>query len=148
MRLVPSALIFFLTPLLLASACQSAPKPQTSTTGAPYEYVILGEGAWTPTPDHIAALQTRLPAYLAQNQNKFNSNKPPIGERTSQYKFQYWGETDRAGQRVVAINALCSPLDGWTTRRILVMDGGDCFFNLKYDPASGKFFDLIVNGEA
>jgi len=31
---------------------------------------------------------------------------------------------------------------------IAVMDGGACFFNVKYDPAKKSFYDLTINGEA
>jgi hypothetical protein len=31
---------------------------------------------------------------------------------------------------------------------IAVMDGGACFFNVKYDPVKKSFYDLTINGEA
>lgn len=138
--------LFVFIAMLLGSACQ-ATTPPTNPLRVSYESVILGDGAWTPDAELIAALETRLPAYLAQNQNKFHASKPPIVERLTQYKLQYWGESEH-GKRVVRVNAFCAPLEGWKTRRVLVMDGGDCFFNVKYGVDAGTFFDLSVNGEA
>jgi hypothetical protein len=28
------------------------------------------------------------------------------------------------------------------------MDGGDCYFQVKYNPQTGKFFDFAVNGQS
>ncbi len=134
-------------PLPSAAALPTANTMPQPVTGAGFEGVILGDGAWTPDAEMIAALAPRLPAYLAQNQAKFNPAQPPIIERLAQYKFQYWGETPN-GKRVIVVNAFCANFDDWKTRRVMVLDGGDCFFNLKYDVDSGTFSDLQVNGEA
>ncbi|MCG3141393.1 MAG: hypothetical protein HDKAJFGB_02674 [Anaerolineae bacterium] len=142
--------------LLFVSACLAAPaSPAAPTVGATpsrvaraaYASVILGDGAWTPDAAMIAELETRLPAYLAQRQTEFSALKAPIAERLAQYKFQYWGEMQN-DKRVIVVNAFCADFEDWQTRRVFVLDGGDCFFQLKYDIASGTFFDLQVNGEA
>ena len=36
----------------------------------------------------------------------------------------------------------------WRKEWVLVMDGGDCFFQLQFDVESGTFTALMVNGEA
>ena len=138
-----------ITMFYLVTACAPASTPQSSGSPAraAYEHVILNEGAWTPTAEMVATLEARLPAFLAQNQNKFNANKPPIAERLPEYKFQYWGENIN-GKQVIAVNALCRAPDNWRTQRVMVLDGGDCFFNFKYDFANDTFFDFNVNGEA
>jgi hypothetical protein len=43
---------------------------------------------------------------------------------------------------------LCSvePGDSWRKHLIVVMDGGKCYWNAVYDPATQKFSDLVVNG--
>ena len=65
------------------------------------------------------------------------------------YTFQYQGRGDGSG-RFVYVNAFCStPSDkNLTTRFVEVFDGGACFFQVKYDPTTHKFFDLSVNGYA
>lgn len=109
--------------------------------------MIFGDGAWTPDAEMVAALETRLPAYLAQNQDKFNATKAPIVESIAEYKRQYWGEM-KNNKRVIVVNAMCRELENWRTQRVLILDGGDCFFNVNYDVDAGTFFDLSVNGEA
>lgn len=112
-----------------------------------YEHTILSDGAFTPDESTIAALEKELPNFLAQNQNKFSAQQPPIVERLAQYKFQYWGEIQN-GKRVIVVNAFCANFRNWKTERVFVLDGGDCFFNLQYDVDSGTFLNLQVNGEA
>lgn len=119
----------------------------TPVASKPFDGVIFTDGAWTPTQEMIALLEWRLPAYLAQNQTKFNATKAPIVERLAQYKTQYWGESEN-GKRVIFVNAMCSALPDWQTRRVFVADGGDCYFTVKYDVDAETFFDLLVNGEA
>ena len=36
----------------------------------------------------------------------------------------------------------------WTSQPVFVADGGDCFFSVSYEPASGSFEDLRINGDA
>lgn len=138
--------LFVFIAMLLGSACQ-ATTPPTNALRAQYKSVSLNDGAWAPDAQMISALETHLPAYLSQNQNKFNATKPSIVERLAQYKFQYWGEIQN-NKRIIIVNAFCANFDDWKTQRVFVLDGGDCFFNLKYDIDAGTFFDLQVNGEA
>lgn len=133
------------------STCPAPAPPVVATLVAPtapsLTHAILTDGAFTPDAAIIAELESRLPAYLAQNQNKFSALREPIVERLPNYKLQYWGEL-ADGRRIIHVNALCAPPDDWQTRRVLVLDGGDCFFNLEYDPATKTFSRLSVNGEA
>ncbi|GIL15598.1 MAG: hypothetical protein BroJett039_07710 [Chloroflexota bacterium] len=131
--------------IFLTAACQSA--APTQIINSRNNSVVLKDGAWTPEAEMIAALETRLPAYLAQNQNQFSARNAPIAERLAQYKFQYWGETPN-DKRVIVVNAFCANFENWETERVFVLDGGDCFFNLQYDIDSGTFSALQVNGEA
>ncbi len=114
--------------------------------GKTFDRVIFSDDAFTPDESTIMLLEARVPSFLAQQQNKFSAHKPPILERFDAYKFQYWGEMEN-GKRVIVVNAFCANFDNWKTQRVFVLDGGDCFFNVKYDMETGTFFDLSVNGE-
>lgn len=137
------------------AALTPTPTPQTPIMTTPntplakpsFESVILSDGAFTPDAATIARLEARLSNFLAQNQNQFNAHKPPIVERLAQYKFQYWGEIQN-DKRVIVVNAFCAHFENWKTQRVLVLDGGDCFFGLGYDMETDSFFGLTVNGEA
>ena len=66
-----------------------------------------------------------------------------------EYKFQFQGQQNDSGQ-FVSISALCKVDESQdlTKRFLLVLDGGTCFFEVKYDPNSQLFYDLVVHGEA
>jgi hypothetical protein len=65
------------------------------------------------------------------------------------YKRQYITMTNGKGEKEVWINCICDTYtEDWRTGLIIVMDGGNCFFNLKINLSTKKYFDLSVNGEA
>jgi hypothetical protein len=128
----------------LAAAC--AATTPTPTVFLPEE-VIFKDGAFVPDEATMAQLRARLPEFLARNQDMFNKDRAPIVERLPGYKIQYRGEMEN-GKRMVDVNAMCTPLENWRTQWVMVLDGGDCFFQLKYDADAGTFSNLMVNGEA
>jgi hypothetical protein len=111
------------------------------------------EKTWFPTPAEVQALESRLDRIsslrsvgLVQQQRI---------ENPSQYHRQYVGIV--VGERkLIYINAFCdNPEDvvvrqggDWRQHPIDVCDGGDCFWSAVYDPLSGEFSDLQVNGIA
>lgn len=99
---------------------------------------------WTPTPEAVAALEAQLGDYLAQHQTTFFRPTADLLTYQRQYVGLVYGE-----QQVVYANFFCTSASmDWQNDFVLVMDGGDCFFQVKYDMATGEFFDLRVNGEA
>jgi hypothetical protein len=67
----------------------------------------------------------------------------------ARYTFQYQGQGSE-GAPYVLVNAFCSSHSGTdlTASFVEVFDGGACYFKVKYDPRTHKFFDLSVNGYA
>ena len=106
------------------------------------------EGTWTPTAADIAKLEADLPAFLRSAENPWLRTDPPIWEREPQYMRQYLGIVEN-GEEIIYANFFCTvdELD-WQNEYVFVMDGGDCFFQFKYNPQSSGFFDLSVNGES
>jgi len=70
-------------------------------------------------------------------------------KRWQDYTFQYQARKEK-GRKYIFINALCASTDQQRLDKqiIVILDGGSCFFNLKYDPLWKAFFDLFINGEA
>jgi hypothetical protein len=69
--------------------------------------------------------------------------------KLSAYYRQYRGVYSPAGHRLVLINGLCSPLDGWRKGLIIVEDGGNCFFFVAVDLTEPENTGLFsVHGEA
>lgn len=103
---------------------------------------------WTPTAADVAALEADLIPFLQTAEDRHFRPSPPIWERVPEYKRQYMGLVEE-GERVIYANFFCdADATNWQEELVFVMDGGDCFFNVKYNTETGEFYDLIVNGEA
>ena len=97
---------------------------------------------WTPIEAQVRALEAGLPAYLAR--------AAPAASRLRQglagYRAQYIGIV-RDGRQVVFANWFCDALGtDWRQRPVIVDDGGDCFFQVEYDPSGGTYVHLMING--
>jgi hypothetical protein len=100
---------------------------------------------WTPERAQIDSLEQALPAYLRDAAPERSAD---LWSKVAPYKRQYIGIV-RDEQQMIYVNALCSTFDErWRTEPMMVMDGGDCFFSVTYDPATGQFSDLSINGDA
>jgi hypothetical protein len=106
------------------------------------------EDAWTPSAEDVAKLEAELPAYLQTAENPWLRADPPIWEREPEYMRQYLGIVED-GEEIIYANFFCTINDmDWHSEFVFVMDGGDCFFQVKFNPESGEFFELYVNGES
>lgn len=145
--------------LAVLSSCTLMNSGNQAVRGSGYEGVILSvENAqelgpllgndinefWLPTEQDVAALEAALPDYLTANDEMFE-NLPVLWERLSKYKRQYVGYLEN-GQRVIYVNYFYNPPDNnWKKEFILVMDGGDSYFNLRFQVETGQFYGLEVN---
>ncbi|MEA2594866.1 MAG: hypothetical protein QOF01_1335 [Thermomicrobiales bacterium] len=99
---------------------------------------------WEPTPDDVAALEAALPAFLATAPQA----SAELRQRLPEYKRQYAGIIDSDGRPVILVNAFCDAAGSdWHSEPVLVLDGGDCFFHVTYDPEGGTFSGLTINGD-
>lgn len=65
------------------------------------------------------------------------------------YKRQYIAMLNEKGEKVVWINCVCgSSNDSWKKSIIMVLDGGNCYFNLKINLTTKEYFEFMVNGYA
>jgi hypothetical protein len=105
------------------------------------------ENFWTPTEEDIAALERSLPVYIQTEGANVRGVRPDFINRLPEYKRQYAGfiQSDR---RLILVNATCTDNFDWQSQPVFVMDGGDCFFRIIYDPEAGTFEGFEVNGEA
>ena len=167
MRFLPPARRAIVLPIMglciLMAACQPVrPVTPASTPRSPNGVILTAEqtqaqldwisnaaeGAWTPSDAEVAQLETDLLPFLRQAQNPWLRPDPPIWERAPEYKRQYLGVIE-GGERVIYANFFCRIDEGieWAREFVLVMDGGDCYFQVTYHPQSGEFSDFSVNGE-
>jgi len=67
----------------------------------------------------------------------------------SKYKRQYIAVTNIKGEKEVWVNCFCGTWDrDWKKNLIFVLDGGNCYFNLKINLTTGKYYEFMVNGHA
>lgn len=103
---------------------------------------------WTPVEENILALEDALGAYLQDNPDRFRNSETPVWERLNEYNRQYIGII-LDGKQIIYANYFCDSVESdWKKDFVFVMDGGECFFQFKYEVESAEFFDLQVNGEA
>jgi len=139
-----------------AGGCSSTPigpiQPDDNTliTTNEFEGVIFHDRDWVPTVEEVRTLEKQLGTYLPQHRDAFDGSNIPIEERLPTYRRQYWGILENE-RRVIFVNFFCNsvptPTD-WTTQEVIGIDGGDCYFKIRYDVETGTFFDLYVNGSA
>jgi hypothetical protein len=100
---------------------------------------------WMPASEEIALLEDKLKPCLE------SATAPAaklIATRLGSYKRQYMGYTN-GGKRWIFVNGFCEELwkesDMWHDRLELVMDGGLCFFTVRYDVSRSRFAYLLIN---
>jgi len=110
-------------------------------------WLVESDGFWTPSVDDILKLEGKIAGYLSQNSSYFY-HQPPVWERLDEYQRQYVG-LEREGRLIIYGNYFCNSggVD-WQQKLVVVIDGGECFFQVEYDVESGFFIKLLVNGEA
>ena len=103
------------------------------------------EGYWTPGEADIMELEGGLESYLQQEASR---DHPDLWQRLPEYKRQYFGLLE-SGRREIYANFFRDTLGkDWKRDFVSVLDGGDCFFSVKYDVNTDAFFDLYVQGES
>jgi hypothetical protein len=102
-------------------------------------------GSWQPSDEVVREIETTLEDHVKKIAKQKSRGLRPWAV----YSFQLQGQ-EKNGKKYVYINALCNSQDASLLGRslIVVMDGGNCFFNVKYDPVNKVFYDLFINGEA
>ena len=80
---------------------------------------------------------------------KDRDRKDPYAVARKGYDLQLVAVRNEQGEIVVWVNALCRRShDDWRSRILVVMDGGNCYYQLKVNLTKKTFFDFGVNGYA
>jgi len=107
-------------------------------------WVFIPGGGWSITPIELSEIQNGLESYVKEQASIQHRHLP----EWSNYTFQYQGQIND-NKKLVFINAFCISPPGYIQRQfVIVLDGGTCFFQVKYDPTTKKYYDLMFNGEA
>lgn len=110
-------------------------------------WLVESAGFWTPSESDILILEESIAVYLSENSFLF-FGEPPEGEQLAAYQRQFIG-IEHDGSRIIYGNYFCRNMGiDWRDVIVSVEDGGDCYFQVKYDVDSGMFTMLMVNGQS
>jgi hypothetical protein len=128
--------------LFLGAKAQQEVKFTVLSVKIPRGYVAT-QGSWSPSTTDIAKAEGSISqiASLKGNYASLHIDHP------EQYFRQYLAIRQR-GRNLLYINAFCEAPSYWRTQIVIVTDGGSCFWQALYDPATGKYSDLTINGRA
>lgn len=117
------------------------------------------EGVWTPTREDLDRLLAGLPARLEADRDRRgrevaeNMRARLAGENPDapwdRYGVQVVGVTS-AGRRLVYANFYCNPsqFEDWKEKSlVMVLDGGTCYFQVWFDPETGEYPRVVINGQ-
>jgi len=121
----------------------------TEKAGIGYEFNDPIMGYWTPTEIQVMALESSLVPYLKETIGS-DGYGAGLWDKLSGYRRQYFGVTFANGQPLIYANYFCTSdyFDNWLDSHVIVMDGGECFFHVLYDPAKDTFSNLSINSMA
>ena len=84
----------------------------------------------------------------SQKYPEYNFNRGDFIIDLSRYKRQYIPVINSRGEKEVWINCLCSSEwhKYWRDEIVMVMDGGNCYFNVIINMSKKTYYNLMVNG--
>ena len=105
--------------------------------------------SWQPSVADIEGLDDNLLQISSLKENEFKSTRHI--DNPGEYFRQYLPIVP-SGKKLIFVNAMCGGAgessDEWRHHLIIVCDGGDCFWQVYYDPATKQFSNLMINGRA
>ena len=96
---------------------------------------------WTPTEEQVVELEAGVLDYLDEMIAPDHYGRE-ILERLLYYRRQYFGIGFSEGEQLIYASYFCAEdsFDYWLESHVMVLDGGECFFQF--------FYDLRINGMA
>ncbi len=90
--------------------------------------------------------------YYEENKEKlkkFNKTRERFLIDLKRYKRQYVAVINAKGEKKVLVNCFCSYKENyWKEHFLEIEDGGKCFFHLRINLKTKKFYEFSVNGDA
>ena len=104
----------------------------------------IAGGTWTPEQAATVKLRSAMQPYVVAHASDQHLELRPW----SSYSFQYQGRGSANG-KFIFIDAFCSAPGTYAAKQFVqVLDGGTCYFELKYNQKTKTFYDLRFNGVA
>ena len=105
-----------------------------------------GKDYWTPTKEDVRKLEEKIEFYLRKVSDR---RSPALWSKLVEYRRQYAGIVENGRKKIYA-NFFCktAQITDWKMNPVAVEDGGDCFFQIKFDVEAGTFSNLYINGNS
>jgi hypothetical protein len=102
-------------------------------------------GTWAPSEAEIDGLEANLLQISGMKLKGWPSSMQI--QHPDFYYRQYVGATANR-KKLIFVNAFCQdpPPQTWKSQIYVVADGGTCFWQALYDPATKQFSNLTING--
>ena len=124
-------------------------------TGKDYEGIILSSGDYKPSDSEVDSLKSGLKAFLGSSLNRsdpstmcMSGDLDSIINNLKNYRRRYSGTIEN-GRKIMLIDAVlqeCIHGDEWMEEGFKLLDGGDCEWHLRYDPATNTYSKFRING--
>jgi len=99
-------------------------------------------GSWEPNVSVLTAMKAGIEGHVKDGAEK--QKRQLFG--WNEYMFQYL-TVELNGKKYILVNAHCGKRDPRELEDFrLILDGGSCYFSLKYDPEKKRYYDLFING--
>jgi hypothetical protein len=96
------------------------------------DFLATADGYWTPDLTDVEAAEAAL-----------------FADQGELAHFRQYAGIEQDGQRKILINGFCDSMNlNWYRSPMIVMDGGDCFFNAEYDVETDEIESFYFNGDA
>lgn len=122
-------------------------RPGQRVRGSQFDGVVVTWGQWVPASTDVERAEDRLPAFIAANAGAAPLEGTHIPSELSQYYRQYCGVKANPRQIQILFAHRSSPdASEWLRGQPLgVFDGGEYYFEVTYEVATGRFGSLSVN---
>lgn len=152
-------------PVVKHAGIQGAIIPSRTVQGWQNVLGVDAEGFWTPSPQEVEVVETRLKealqkavkdpeqfnkyAQTSDSQKYLSEQIARILSHYEEYRRQYIGLVIH-GKRHIYLNSFSSreSASDYTKHFVMVFDGGFWFWHILYSMDDGTFFNLSINGEA
>ncbi len=98
--------------------------------------------------EYVLAEEKKLEEFNAKHpEYRLKHHKEEFAIDLKKYKRQYIAILDNNGEKEVWVNCFCAFTgESWKKEIVFVDDGGACYFNLRINLTTRKYYDFMVNG--
>jgi hypothetical protein len=105
--------------------------------------IVTTQETWSPIKTDIDKAESSI-SQIASLKGNYASIQIDHPERY----FRQYVPIRQEGRKLLYVNAFCEAPSYWHTQLVIVDDGGSCFWQALYDPATDTYSHLTINGRA